>query len=91
VTSVTTGENGVIVAAEIIAEAFGLAPSQVQGLMQSAAITSRFEKGEGEDAGRSRLTFYHNGRAFRLTVDDNNQIISRAKFDTLRQAGKPRP
>jgi len=82
VTAVTTGENGVIVAAEIIAEAFGLEPSAVQGLMQSAAITSRFER--GEDAGRSRLTFYHNSRAFRLTIDDHNQIISRAKFDTLR-------
>ncbi len=84
-TSVETGDDGFVVKAEILAEAFGIAASEVQGLMKSQAITSRCEKGVDEDDGRWRLTFFHNNRAFRLTVDDSNQILGRARFDAPRQ------
>ena len=56
-TSVEIGENGFVVDAEIIAQAFGIAAPQVQALMRANVITSRCEKGGGEDAGRWRLTF----------------------------------
>lgn len=84
-TSVEIGEDGFVVDAEVIAAAFRIATSEVQNLMQSKAITSRCEKGVGEDEGRWRLTFFHNNRAFRLTVDDKNQILSRAQFDAPHQ------
>ncbi|WP_022705004.1 DUF6522 family protein [Pseudorhodobacter ferrugineus] len=84
-TPVELGENGFVVAAESIADAFGLAASAVQGLMQSNAITSRCEKGVGEDEGRWRLTFYYNNRAFRLTVDGASQIVGQARFDVARR------
>lgn len=83
-TSVKTGESGFVVEADIIGEAFGIAASSVQGLMQANAITSRCEKGEGEDEGRWRLTFFYNNRAFRLTINDASQIISQARFDVAR-------
>ena len=84
-TTIETGDDGFVVDAEIIAEALGIAASEVQSLMRSNVITSRCEKGVGEDEGRWRLTFFHSNRAFRLTVDNNNQILSRARFDAPRQ------
>lgn len=84
-TTVELGENGFVVEAESIAEAFGIAAATVHGLMQSGAITSRCEKGEGEDAGRWRLTFFYNNRAFRLTVDAASKVLSRAQFDAPRR------
>lgn len=84
-TSVKIGENGFVVEADIIGEAFGIAASTVQGLMQANAITSRCEKGEGDDEGRWRLTFFYNNRAFRVTVDEASQIISQARFDVARR------
>jgi len=85
VSSVEIGENGFVVDAKIIAEALGIDAAQVQILMQTNAITSRCEKGEGDDEGRWRLTFYYNNRAFRLTVDSNSQILSRSQFDAPRK------
>jgi len=89
-TSVEIGDDGFVVDAEIIADAFGIAASNVQNLMQSKAITSQCEKGIGEDEGSWRLTFYHNNRAFRLTVDDKSQILRRAQFDAPRQRSLPK-
>ncbi|WP_146346935.1 DUF6522 family protein [Phaeobacter marinintestinus] len=85
-TSVEVGDDGFVVAAEIIAEAFSIAASTVQGLMQTDEITSRCEKGVDEDEGRWRLTFIHKGRAFRLTIDKESKILSQARFDAPRHA-----
>lgn len=84
-TTVELGDNGFVVEAEVVAEAFGITAASVQGLMQSGAITSRCEKGEDADEGRWRLTFFYNGRAFRLTVDEASNIIGRARFDAPRR------
>ncbi len=84
-TTVELGGNGFVVEAESIAEAFGISATSVQELMRSGAITSRCEKGEGEDEGRWRLTFFYNNRAFRLTLDEAAKIISNARFDAARR------
>lgn len=77
-------EGRIVVEAGVIAGAFDLDPAHVQGLMRSGAITSRCEQGVGADAGRWRLTFWHGGRALRLTVDDTGAILSRARFPAPR-------
>lgn len=71
--------------ASVIAEGFGLDPAIVAGLMREGRITSRCETGVADDAGRWRLTFYHQGRALRLTVDAAGRVISRARFATPRR------
>ncbi len=75
------GEDGVSVDAAIVAEAFDLAPADVPALMRAGEITSLFERGEGEDAGRMRLTFFHRSRRFRLVIDDAGEILQRSKVD----------
>lgn len=68
--------------ATLIAAAFGLSPPQARALMRDGAITSRTERGEGADEGRFRLVFFYRNRAFRLTVDGEGRILTRAAFDT---------
>jgi hypothetical protein len=75
------GDEGFVVDAAIVAEAFGLSAPDIQPMMRSGAITSRCEKGVDADAGRWRLTFFHAGRAVRLTVDEAGKLLTRSTFD----------
>ncbi len=81
---VTRDEQGFVVDATLLGSAFGIDAAEVPGLMRDNAITSRSETGIDEDAGLHRLTFYFQGRALRLTVDDTGQILKRATFDAPR-------
>lgn len=77
-----------VVDAGLLAEAFGLDPGEVPGLMKAGLITSRCETGTEDDAGTYRLTFWHGARACRLTVDAGGRVIRRATFDA---AQRPAP
>lgn len=54
----------------------GLAPARVPEKMRSGEITSRFETGEGEDAGRIRLTFYHDAQRVRLICAADGTVLT---------------
>lgn len=57
----------------------GLEAAAVQDKMRRAEITSRYETGQGEDAGRFRLTFFYNDTRLRLTCAEDGTIIHRSK------------
>ncbi|MHA3915891.1 DUF6522 family protein [Halovulum sp. GXIMD14793] len=61
-----------------------LSPDEVQLLMRGGEITSRFETGEGEDAGKVRLTFFHRGRRVRLTCSKDETVLSTTCVTTER-------
>ena len=64
----------------------GLPAASVPGKMRSGEITSRFETGMDEDAGRFRMTFYHNDKRIRLTCSEDGIVLS-----TIRTPiGKPK-
>lgn len=85
--SVEMGPEGATVPAEALGPLLGVAPADVPGLMRAGAITSRFERGEGEDAGRCRLTFWHAGRRVRLTCDAEGRILTTSRAPASR--GEP--
>ncbi|MBU3030594.1 DUF6522 family protein [Paracoccus marinaquae] len=72
--------EGFVVDAGLLAAAFGLQSSVVQDMMRNGRITSRSERGQGEDEGRWRLTFYYEARALRLTLDADGTVLSKASF-----------
>ena len=75
-------ENGSpTIDAETLADGLGVALSDVRALMRSGAITSRCERGEGDDEGRTRLTFFHRSRRFRLVVDAGGRTLQRSTID----------
>ncbi len=84
---ITPMDQGFQVDAELIAEGLGLPPAEVTQRMRDGRITGRCEKGMGEDEGRWRLTFYSGGRALRLTIGPDLDILSRASFDAPRRPG----
>lgn len=79
-TGIERDGSGFVVAAALLAEAFGMSESAVRAAMRDGSLTSRCEMGTGGDAGRWRLTFRHAGRIRRFTVDGQGNILSRAAF-----------
>ncbi|WP_299784824.1 DUF6522 family protein [uncultured Marivita sp.] len=59
----------------------GLDPAEVQDKMRAGQITSTYETGQDEDAGRFRLTFYHAGKRVRLTCDTDGTVLSTIRTD----------
>lgn len=75
------GEDGLSVDAALLGEALGVTPDDVMRLLREGAITSLLERGEGEDAGRMRLTFFHGSRRLRLVVSETGEILQRSAID----------
>lgn len=80
------GAEGFTIDAVDLGQLLGLEPEAVRAMMQSGEITSRFERGEGEDAGRFRLTFFHGQRRVTLIVDADGTVLQRS-----RAGGAPPP
>ncbi len=70
-----------VIDARDLGDLLGLEPSEVQAKMRQGEITSKYETGQDEDAGRLRLTFYHNGKRVRLTCTDDGKVISTVRTD----------
>ncbi|WP_299687102.1 DUF6522 family protein [uncultured Tateyamaria sp.] len=78
-----TGDQPTIDARDL-GELLGLPPKEVQALMRGGEITSRFETGEGEDAGKVRLTFFHAGQRVRLTCASDGTVLTISRVRTER-------
>jgi Family of unknown function (DUF6522) len=75
-------QDGVMqIDAGIIGRDLGLEPFEVRRLMHEGKLTSRCERGVDEDAGRYRLTFFHENRRLRLITDRAGRIIRRSLID----------
>ena len=79
-TRVETNQDGFVVEAELLSDAFNVKPDEVQPLMRSGEITSICETGIDHDAGSSRLTFHYRDRAVRFVVDQAGTILKRSSF-----------
>ncbi len=77
--------DGFVVEATLLARMFGIDAGQVQEDMRAGDITSTCEAGEGDDAGRWRLTFRRGEQACRLIVDDAGNILQQARFPVRRR------
>jgi len=81
--------DGFTVEARDLGPLLGLDPADVQGLMRNGAITSRFERGEGTDAGRFRLSFFHDRRRLTLVVDAAGTVLSSATVTAAVPPARP--
>ncbi len=70
--------------AEIVAKALKLAPQDLQARMRDGTVTSSFERGEGDDADRIRLTFFSAHRRARITADTSGTVLSCSAADFSR-------
>jgi hypothetical protein len=67
--------------AAVIGQGINVEPSLVQVRMREGKITVLCERGVDEDAGRYRMTFFHENRRFRLVVDEGGNAIQRSTVD----------
>ncbi len=58
------------VPANVLAEGFGLTPDALWREMKRGIVYGVVERGEGEDAGRTRLTFRYRARAWSMTLEE---------------------
>ena len=65
----------------VVAKGLGIEPMLVQEGMREGRITSLCERGVDEDEGRYRLTFFSENRRFRLTVDNEGNVLHRSALD----------
>ena len=70
-----------VIDARDLGKLLDLDPAGVQAKMRKGDITSKFEIGQDEDAGRFRLTFYFNGKRLRLTCSEDGEVISTVRTD----------
>jgi hypothetical protein len=83
-----TFENGTItVDPGIVAQGLRLDLEVLREQLRNGSVTSLCEKGEGEDAGRFRLTFFSGNRRLRLVVDASGAILTTSTADYHRKAG----
>ena len=80
-TTIAFEGDAVQVPAAVIAHGFDLETPMVQSLMRSRELTSLCEKGENEDIGRYRLTFFYMNRRFQLVIDSTGEILQRSVID----------
>ena len=83
--TVTVTKDGFVVDADLVASALRVDAASVPARMRTGDITSRCETGIDEDAGRFRLTLFGEGRALRLTVDSEGNVLSRVTFTAPRR------
>jgi len=68
--AVSHSEDGFTVDAEFIAGKLGLSPEIFWREVKSGIVYSIVERGEGEDAGRVRLTFRYRTISCSITLED---------------------
>ena len=81
VVTVSMNDEGATVDVAILADGFGIDAADVEPLMRQGRLTSRFEKGVGSDAGRSRLTFWLDAKRFRIVVDEQGTVVKKFRTD----------
>ncbi|MCF3594179.1 DUF6522 family protein [Rhodobacteraceae bacterium LMO-12] len=84
--AIEIGTDQIQIDAEIVAKALKLAPQDLQARMRQGTVTSRFERGEGDDAGRVRLTFFSDTRRARITADTTGMVLTCTGADFSRSS-----
>lgn len=67
--------------AALVGQIFDLSPLAVQALMRRNDMTSICERGEGEHAGRYRLTFFYRNKRATFELDEAGRILRRSIID----------
>lgn len=86
-TPVEFSEGNVSIDGAVLARAFGISDDDLKQRMREGTITSRFERGEGEDAGTVRLVFFSRARRIRITADEGGNILTCGAVDFAGPSG----
>lgn len=68
--AIIASEDGFTVEAELIAAKLGLTPDAFWRELKRGVVYSVVERGEGDDCGRTRLTFRYRARSWSVTLGE---------------------
>ena len=71
-----------VIDAQDLGALLDLEPALVQVRMREGEITSKYEVGQDEDAGRFRMTFFYSGKRVRLTCAADGTVICTIRTNT---------
>lgn len=80
-TQIEIADDMVLIDADVLAKAFGIGADDLKRQMRDGTITSRFERGAEEDAGRVRLTFFSADLQVQITADESGTVLSCCAVD----------
>lgn len=89
-TKIEFADDAIRVDAEALAKAFRIGTEELKHGMRDGTITSRFERGEDEDAGKIRLTFFSTQRRVRMIADEDGNILTCSAADFTRPVAQVR-
>jgi hypothetical protein len=69
-TVITLSEDGFVVEAELVSGKLGLSPDAFWREMRRGVVYGVAERGDGDDAGRVRLTFRYRARSWSVTLEE---------------------
>ena len=67
---ITRSEGGFTLDAELVAGELGLSPDNFWQEVQRGIVYSLVERGEGDDAGRVRLTVRYRAKSWSITLEE---------------------
>jgi hypothetical protein len=88
---ITFTDKGIDIDAAVVAKGLYLEPEALRAALRDGTVTRTVEKGEGEDAGRYRVTFYAPTRRFRLLFTTTGEIVQTSSVAYSRKVRPPSP
>ena len=79
--TVSINDESATVDVAVLADGLGIEAADISSLIRQGRLTSKFEKGIGEDAGRCRLTFWMGAKRFRIVVDAQGNVLKKFRTD----------
>lgn len=78
---VEIADGNIVIDAELLGRLLNVPASDLQELMRTKTLTSICERGEGEDEGKYRLSFFYRNRRLRLKVDKAGHVLQHSTVD----------
>lgn len=79
--TVKVGQDEVELPLGLVAELLELGDAAVLAQMRAGAITGVVDRGEGSDAGRTRVTFFRDSQRARLVINSAGAVVQKSRVD----------
>ncbi len=88
---ISFSDQGIDIDAGLVARGLRLEPEALRASLRDGRVTRTFEIGEGDDAGRYRVTFYAPTRRFRLLFTAEGGVLQSSSVAYSRKARPSTP
>ncbi len=82
---ITFTETAIEIDASLVAKGLRITPEALRAALRDGQVTRTVEKGEGEDAGRFRVTFFSPTRRLRLLFTADGDVLQTSAADYSRK------